>query len=86
MHVKEMVATVRRRRNAADKADDKPAADGDSVEVSHPWPLESLSSVRAKIYGSELDESAFSSIIADVVEGRYSDLHIAAFLTACAVR
>ena len=62
------------------------ANDGDSVEMSHPWPLESLSSVRAKIYGSELDESAFSSIIADVVEGRYSDLHIAAFLTACAAR
>jgi thymidine phosphorylase len=62
------------------------ANDGDSVEVSHPRPVESLGSVRAKIYGSELDEHAFSSIVADVVEGRYSDLHIAAFLTACAAR
>ena len=62
------------------------ANDGDAVEVSHPRPLESLSGVRAKIYGNELNGGAYSSIIADVVEGRYSDLHIAAFLTACAAR
>ncbi len=62
------------------------ASDGAAVEVSHPRPLESLSSVRAKIYGNELDEAAFGSIITDVVQGRYSDLHLATFLTACAAR
>jgi thymidine phosphorylase len=56
------------------------------ISVSHPRPLESLSSVRAKIYGSALDELALTSIIEDIVDGRYSDLHISAFLTACAAR
>lgn len=61
-------------------------SDGDEVGVSHPKPLNSLSGVRAKIYGNELDEGAFKSIISDVVDGRYADLHVAAFLTACAAR
>lgn len=60
--------------------------DGARIVVRHPRPLDSLSSVRAKIYGQTLDEHAFGTIITDVVEGRYSDLHISAFLTACAAR
>ena len=62
------------------------AVEGASIAVSHPRPLESLSSVRAKIYGTALDGQAFRSIIADVVQGRYSDLHLASFVTACAAR
>lgn len=48
-----------------------------------PW-LESLSDVRAKVYGQSLDRAAFGRIINDAVAGRYDDLHLAAFVAACA--
>jgi len=60
-----------------------PAA-GDQVQLSHPMPLESLGHVRAKVYGNRLNREAFSAIIGDVARGRYSDLHLAAFISACA--
>ncbi len=56
---------------------------GDSVWLSHPKPVQSLSHVRAKVYGHQLDEMAFQSIINDIVDGRYADVHVAAFVTAC---
>jgi thymidine phosphorylase len=60
--------------------------DGDTLSVSHPDPLESLSSVRSRIYGNDLNESALRGIIADVVDGKYSDIHLSSFITACAAR
>jgi thymidine phosphorylase len=60
------------------------AAEGAGIEVSHPEPLESLSSLHAKAYGHALDLPAWRGIVADVVAGRYSDLHLAALVTACA--
>jgi thymidine phosphorylase len=60
------------------------AREGDVVLVSHPEPLESLSALRAKVYGGRLDPRAWDAIIADVAGGRYSNLHLAAFVTACA--
>ncbi len=59
------------------------AQDGQIVELSHPSPLESLGLVRAKVYGKRLDESGLASIVSDVAAGRYTDVHIAAFLTSC---
>lgn len=58
--------------------------DGAIVQVSHPPTLESLASVRRRIYGNRLDAHAFSSIVKDVVAGHYTDVHLAAFLTASA--
>ncbi len=58
--------------------------DGDRVEVSHPEPLESFSSVRGKIYGRAMSEAGFRGVIRDVVAGRYSNIELAAFITACA--
>ncbi len=58
--------------------------EGDEVSFSHMDPLESLGSVRAKIYGHRLAEPQFGEIIDDILAGRYSDIHIAAFVTACA--
>jgi thymidine phosphorylase len=58
--------------------------EGDAVEVSHPPALESLASVRRRVYGNRLDAAAFSAILRDVVAGRYTDVHLAAFLTASA--
>lgn len=59
-------------------------AEGDEVRVTHPRAIESLASVRRRIYGNRLDASAFSEIVRDVVAGRYTDVQLAAFLTASA--
>lgn len=59
-------------------------AEGDHIGVRHAPALESLASVRRRIYGHRLDTAAFSSIVGDVVAGRYTDVHLAAFLTASA--
>lgn len=59
-------------------------AEGGQVSVSHPPAMDSLADVRRRIYGNRLDTPAFSAIVRDVVAGRYSDVHLAAFLTASA--
>ncbi|MEO3429587.1 thymidine phosphorylase family protein [Pelagibius sp. CAU 1746] len=61
-------------------------SDGATIAVSHPDPLESLSKVRGKVYGRELDGAALNDIITDVVGGRYSDIHLSSFITACSAR
>jgi thymidine phosphorylase len=58
--------------------------EGDHVTISHLKPLVSLSYVRKKIYGELLDPEEMTTIIDDVVAGRLSDVHISAFLVACA--
>lgn len=60
--------------------------DGDCITVGHSAPLDSLSHVRSRIYGHELGEPAFHTIIEDVVDGKYSDVHLSSFITACATR
>lgn len=60
------------------------AAPGEKVMVSHPAPLESLGHVRAKVYGQRLEEAGMRAIVRDIVAGRYSDVHLASFITACA--
>lgn len=59
---------------------------GGTISVTHPAPLDSLSHVRSRIYGHELGESAFNAIIRDVVDGKYSDIDLSSFLTACATK
>lgn len=59
-------------------------SDGDSLTVRHPDPVESLSRMRHRIYGHRLDSAALSAIVSDIVDGQYSDVHLAAFVTACA--
>lgn len=57
--------------------------DGDRIQVRHPQPLTSMSSVRRRVCGKRLDAAAMTAIIADVAAGRYTDVHLSAFLTAC---
>jgi thymidine phosphorylase len=59
------------------------ARDGDLVEVAHAPVLESLRYIRSKIYGVPLDDEKLLAIIRDVAANRVSDLHLAAFVTAC---
>lgn len=60
------------------------AEPGALVSLRHPPPLESLGHVRAKVYGRRLTQSALRAVITDVAAGRYSELQLAAFVTACA--
>jgi thymidine phosphorylase len=60
------------------------APEGALVSLRHPPPLESLGHVRAKVYGRKLTASALRAVIEDVAAGRYSELQLAAFVTACA--
>lgn len=57
--------------------------EGDKITVTHARPVESLSFLRSKIYGNELSGEEIERIIFDIVAGHYSDIQIAAFLTAC---
>lgn len=58
------------------------ARDGDAVSVTHADPVASESRLRAKVYGERLSEADLHAIISDVARGNYSDLHLAAFVTA----
>ena len=60
------------------------AAPDDDVTLSHAEPLESLSSVRAKVYGQRLSQPAMHAIVQDIADRKYSDIHLSAFITACA--
>ena len=59
---------------------------GAKVTISHPPPLESLSAVRGKVYGKRLNHSSLAQIVSDVAAGRYSNIQLSAFITACAAR
>lgn len=56
---------------------------GELARFSHPLPLNSLRSVRRKIYGNTLAPEEFGDIIGDIVAGRYSNIDLAAFVAAC---
>jgi thymidine phosphorylase len=60
------------------------AREGDVGTMHHPAPLESLGHLRAKVYGRRLPPAAIDAVITDIAAGRYSDLQLAAFVTACA--
>jgi thymidine phosphorylase len=53
------------------------------VTLSHPPSVESLSSVRAKLYGGTLVDTDVRAIVADIAAQRYSNVEIAAFIAAC---
>ena len=58
------------------------AVEGRAVYVSHPQPMASESRLRAKVYGERLSRADMDLIIGDIVRGLYSDVHLAAFVTA----
>ncbi|GAB4242875.1 MAG: thymidine phosphorylase family protein [Saprospiraceae bacterium] len=60
------------------------AKEGDTIAFNHLQPVASMSLVRSKMYGNKLNENAFFSIITDVAAGKYSNVELAAFITACA--
>jgi len=56
---------------------------GDLISISHLPPVTSISYVRSKIYGNVLTAAEFKEIISDIVAGKYSNIQIASFITAC---
>ncbi|MFO1257301.1 MAG: thymidine phosphorylase family protein [Gammaproteobacteria bacterium] len=60
------------------------AKEGDTISLSHPAPLTSLSHVRSKIYGHELSDNQIDDIVHDIAKGYFTEIHVATFLTACA--
>lgn len=58
------------------------ASDGEMVTITHPPAVSSMGAVRSRIFGTTLKPEAFDAILGDVVAGRYSDVQLAAFITA----
>lgn len=54
------------------------------AHIRHPDPVLSFSHLRHKVYGHRLDQAQMQAIIDDLVAGRYSDVHLSSFVTACA--
>lgn len=59
-------------------------SNGETLNISHLETISSLNHLRAKIYNHKLDYHAYQEIITDVVRGDYSNIHLSAFITACA--
>lgn len=57
--------------------------EGDTIQVGHLPPVESLRSVRAKLYGQTLAPEAYENIINDITSGKYSNIELASFISAC---
>ncbi|ATE63845.1 thymidine phosphorylase family protein [Rhizorhabdus dicambivorans] len=60
--------------------------EGATVRVKQAPPIASIASIRRRIYGHRLKLDDMTAIVRDVVDGRYADLHLAAFLTATAAQ
>lgn len=56
---------------------------GDLINIIHLPPVTSISHVRAKIHGNTLNAAEFYEIISDIVAGKYSNIHLSSFITAC---
>ena len=56
------------------------------LTITHPAPLSSFAEVRGKIFGQRLTETTSRQIVRDIVDGRYSDIQLTAFVTACSAR
>ena len=56
--------------------------DGTPAVIRHPQPVASMSAVRAKLYGHRLEPARIHEIISDIVHERYSDVELAAFVSA----
>jgi len=60
------------------------ARPGQTATFAHAPTVESMSALRAKIYGHSFVETDLDAILADIEAGRYTDIALSAFLTACA--
>ncbi len=59
------------------------AAEGDTVTIAHPAPVQSFSAVRGKIYGRPFTADGITAVVRDLADGRYTDIELASLITAC---
>ncbi len=60
------------------------AHDGERVTFEYPQPAESASDLRSKVFGHALDRGQYERLLRDAIDGRLSDIELAAFIAACA--
>ncbi|MFZ1294021.1 MAG: thymidine phosphorylase, partial [Pseudomonadales bacterium] len=60
------------------------ASERAQARFSHPAPVESMSHVRGKLYGTRFTDASAAAIIGDIRDGRYSDIQLAAYVAASA--
>ncbi|KZY39416.1 thymidine phosphorylase [Oleiphilus sp. HI0043] len=60
------------------------ADEGERAYFSHAKPADSMSAVSGKVYGNSFNDYSSKHIIHDITRGYYSDIQLAAFVTACA--
>ena len=65
-------------------AQDLAVGEGDQLQIIQAPTVNSLSQLRSKMFGHRLDKQGIESIVADIAKGRYTNIQIAAFLTAMA--
>lgn len=57
--------------------------DGDLITIRHMKPVGSMAFVRSKLFGNPFTNAHLYDIMKDITEGRYSNVELAAFITAC---
>ena len=62
------------------------AHEGDLATFSHAPPVESFGLVRGKLYGARFDDDDLLAVVRDIAAHRYTDVQLAAFVSACAER
>ena len=55
----------------------------DLLEVAHMEPLQSMTNVRAKLYGNRLNQDEYNTIIQDIADEKYSNIFLSTFIAAC---
>lgn len=55
----------------------------DTATISHTHPVESFAYIRGKLYGKSFSQNEMHEIIKDIVEGRYTQIQLSAFLLSC---
>jgi thymidine phosphorylase len=58
-------------------------AEGQNVGVHYAPVVESLGAARGKTYGRRIEPDSALGIMRDILAGRYSDIHLSSFITAC---
>ncbi|GAB2846370.1 thymidine phosphorylase family protein [Pseudoduganella ginsengisoli] len=58
-------------------------AEGDAMVAEHAPPLVSFGAIQSKIFGRPLGRDAAGAVVADIAAGRYSDIELAAMISAC---
>ena len=60
--------------------------EGELIHLRHPLPLQSLGSLRGRVFGQRFSRDSLRAVMNDVAAGRYADIHLAMLLTIMATR